>query len=59
MSLKTQAKILRVLQEKNFQRVGGNRYLDIDVRVIAASNKDLEAEIENGASGRICTTGST
>jgi two-component system nitrogen regulation response regulator NtrX len=48
MSLKTQSKILRVLQEKQFQRVGGSRVLEVDVRVIAATNKDLEAEIENG-----------
>jgi two-component system, NtrC family, nitrogen regulation response regulator NtrX len=48
MSLKTQAKILRVLQEKQFQRVGGSRQLFADVRVIAATNKDLEAEIKNG-----------
>jgi two-component system, NtrC family, nitrogen regulation response regulator NtrX len=48
MSLKTQAKILRVLQEKQFQRVGGSRTLKVDVRVIAATNKNLEAEIENG-----------
>jgi two-component system nitrogen regulation response regulator NtrX len=49
MSLKTQAKILRVLQEKQFQRVGGSRTQQVDVRVIAASNKDLEVEIANGA----------
>lgn len=48
MSLKTQAKILRVLQEKRFQRIGGSRTLEVDVRVIAASNKDLEAEIDRG-----------
>ena len=48
MSLKTQAKILRVLQEKQFQRVGGSRTLQVDVRVIAASNKDLEMEIAQG-----------
>lgn len=48
MSLATQAKILRVLDEKKFQRVGGGRVLTTDVRVIAATNKDLEAEIENG-----------
>ncbi len=48
MSLKTQAKILRVLQEKQFQRVGGSRTLKVDVRVMAATNKDLEAEIGNG-----------
>jgi two-component system nitrogen regulation response regulator NtrX len=49
MSLATQAKILRVLQEKQFQRVGGSRILDVNVRVIAASNKDLEHEIEKGS----------
>ena len=48
MSLKTQAKILRVIQEQQFQRVGGGRILSVNVRVIAASNKDLEQEIENG-----------
>ncbi|MHB1286570.1 MAG: sigma-54-dependent transcriptional regulator [Leptospirales bacterium] len=41
MSLPTQAKVLRVLQEKRLQRVGGNRDIQFDVRVIAASNKDL------------------
>ena len=48
MSLKTQAKILRVLQERQFQRVGGTRTIRIDFRVIAASNKDLEREIASG-----------
>jgi len=48
MSLKTQAKILRVLQEQKFHRAGGSRVLSVDVRVIAASNKGLEQEIENG-----------
>jgi two-component system nitrogen regulation response regulator NtrX len=46
MSLKTQAKILRVLQEQKFQRVGGSRTLSVNVRVIAASNQDLEKQIE-------------
>ncbi len=48
MSLKTQSKILRVLEEQKFNRVGGSRTLTVDVRVIAATNKDLEKEIENG-----------
>ncbi len=48
MSLSTQAKILRVLQEQRFQRVGGNRYIQVDVRVIAATNKNLEEEIKAG-----------
>ena len=49
MSLKTQAKILRVLQEQHFERVGGNKTIHVDVRVIAASNKNLEEEIAAGA----------
>ena len=48
MSLKTQAKILRILQEKTFERVGGNKVFHADVRVIAATNKDLEAAIASG-----------
>jgi two-component system nitrogen regulation response regulator NtrX len=48
MSLKTQAKILQVLQEQKIQRVGGSRTISVDVRVIAASNKNLEEEIEMG-----------
>ncbi len=48
MSLKTQAKVLRVLQEQTFERVGGSETLSVDVRVIAASNKDLEEEIRKG-----------
>ncbi len=49
MSLMTQAKILRVLQEQKIQRVGGSRTIRVNVRVIAASNKNLEQEIENGS----------
>ncbi|MBA3016327.1 MAG: sigma-54-dependent Fis family transcriptional regulator [Desulfobulbaceae bacterium] len=48
MSLKTQAKILRILQEQKFERVGGGRTLSVDVRVLAATNKDLEQEIAAG-----------
>jgi two-component system, NtrC family, nitrogen regulation response regulator NtrX len=48
MDLKTQAKILRVLQEKKFHRLGGNRLLDLNVRIIAASNKNIEDEIRKG-----------
>jgi two-component system nitrogen regulation response regulator NtrX len=49
MSLATQAKVLRVLQGQEFQRVGGTRTLKVDVRVIAASNKDIAEEIKRGA----------
>src|SRR5687767_4594874 len=49
MSLKTQAKVLRVLQEQTFQRVGGQQTIKVDVRVLAATNKDLATEIANGS----------
>ncbi|NGZ06595.1 MAG: sigma-54-dependent Fis family transcriptional regulator [Magnetococcales bacterium] len=48
MSLKTQAKILRALQERRFERVGGRRAIQVDVRVMAATSKDLQEEIEQG-----------
>ncbi|MDF1567265.1 MAG: sigma-54 dependent transcriptional regulator [Spirochaetaceae bacterium] len=44
----TQIKILRVLQEKSFERVGGENTLTVDVRIITATNKDLKAEVEAG-----------
>jgi len=44
----TQAKILRVLQEQSFNRVGGQKTIQVDVRIIAATNKDLWQEIEKG-----------
>ncbi len=49
MSLKTQAKVLRILEEQKFERVGGTRTIEVDVRIIAATNKDLEAEMKTGA----------
>ena len=48
MSLKTQAKILRILQEQKFERVGGTEMIFVDVRVIAATNRDLKGEIQKG-----------
>ena len=48
MSLKAQSKTLRILQEQKFERVGGTKTIEVDVRVIAATNKDLEAEIGKG-----------
>ncbi len=48
MSLKAQSKTLRILQEQRFERVGGIHTIKVDVRVIAATNKDLEQEIGRG-----------
>jgi len=48
MSLKTQAKVLRVLDEQRFEPVGASEWVQVDVRVIAATNKNLEEEIERG-----------
>lgn len=45
MSLKTQAKVLRVIQEQKFERVGGTQTISVDVRIVAATNKDLKTEI--------------
>ena len=49
MSLRTQSKVLRVLEEQRFERVGSNQTTHVDVRVIAATNKNLEEEIARGA----------
>jgi len=48
MPLPMQVKLLRVIQERQFERVGGNRTIDVDVRIIAATHKDLEQMIEVG-----------
>jgi len=48
MSLRAQSKVLRILQEQRFERVGGNRTIRVDTRVIAATNKNLEEEIAKG-----------
>ncbi len=48
MPLETQGKILRVLQEQRFVRLGGERSIEVDVRVVAASNRDLQEEISAG-----------
>ncbi|MDA8308198.1 MAG: sigma-54 dependent transcriptional regulator [Deltaproteobacteria bacterium] len=48
MSNRTQAKILRIIQEQVFERVGGSRPIEVDVRIVAATNKDLQKEIELG-----------
>lgn len=48
MSLKTQTKVLRILQEGEFERLGSNDILKTDVRIIAATNKDLKSMVNNG-----------
>lgn len=47
MSLSAQAKVLRALQENKISRVGSDKDIDVDVRIVAATNKDLKTEIEN------------
>lgn len=48
LPLEAQAKLLRVLQEKEFTRIGGNASIRVDVRIIAATNKDLENQVKEG-----------
>jgi len=48
MSLAAQAKVLRALQENKIMRVGGEKEIPVDVRVVAATNKDIQSEIERG-----------
>ena len=55
----TQVDLLRVLQERRVQRLGGEEWIDVDVRLICATNQDLRALVQQGAFGRTCTTGST
>ena len=48
MTLATQTKLLRILQEREFERIGSNTPIKVDIRVIAATNRDLAAEVEAG-----------
>ena len=48
MAPETQAKVLRVLQERSFERVGGNAPVEVDVRIVAATHRDLEGEVDAG-----------
>ncbi|MCX8030707.1 MAG: sigma-54 dependent transcriptional regulator [Thermodesulfovibrionales bacterium] len=48
MTIKTQSKVLRVIETQTFQRVGGNRNIQVDARIISATNKDLLTEVKKG-----------
>ncbi|HEC97275.1 MAG TPA: sigma-54-dependent Fis family transcriptional regulator [Nitrospirae bacterium] len=48
MSLQTQAKVLRIIETQEFQRVGGNKNISVDVRIVSATNKDFNEEVANG-----------
>ena len=59
MPIETQGKIVRVLQEQTFERVGGSHRVEVDVRVVASSNRELAARSPAGGSARICSIAST
>ena len=49
MSMAMQVKLLRVLQEREIMRVGGNQIINVNVRIVAATNESLEERVENGS----------
>jgi transcriptional regulator with GAF, ATPase, and Fis domain len=53
-----QVKILRFLQERTIERLGGRQPISVDLRVIAATNRDLKSHLSKGCSARTSTTGS-
>ncbi len=59
LPLPLQAKLLRVLQSQEFRRIGDDQDRRVDVRIITATNRDLDQLVARGASARTCTTGST
>lgn len=48
MPLVLQAKLLRILQEREFERIGGHQTIKVDIRIIAATNRDLQAMVKEG-----------
>jgi formate hydrogenlyase transcriptional activator len=59
LTLETQVMLLRALQERIIERVGGSEPVPVDVRVIAATHRDLTVAMNEGRFGRTCTSGST
>jgi len=57
MSPPLQVKLLRALQERAFERVGGSKTVRVDVRIISATNQDLELAVQESAFGRTSTIG--
>jgi transcriptional regulator with GAF, ATPase, and Fis domain len=59
LPLELQAKLLRAIQEKEVERLGGNKIIKTDVRIIAATNRNLEKKLPRAASAPTCTSAST
>ncbi len=53
MPLVLQAKLLRILQEREFERIGGHQTIKVDIRIIAATNRDLQAMVKKAPSVKI------
>ena len=59
MDVRLQAKLLRAIQERVIDRVGGTRPVPVDIRIIATSNRNLVEAVREGSSARTCCSGST